>query len=97
MLSSEMRSGFEGRVRAGTGFLLSGLFQFATRSQPATVHSFIESLTLGDAAGRDPPYAYFTPSQGSANRSASGGVLGAMARPASANPGLFTVSPPHSA
>ena len=38
-------------------------------------------------------YAYFTPSQGSANRSASGGVLGAMARPASANPGLFPVSP----
>ena len=39
------------------------------------------------------PYAYFTPSQRSANRSASGGVLGAMARPASANPGLFPVSP----
>ena len=35
-------------------------------------------------------YAYFTPSKGSANRSASGGVLGAMARPASANPGLST-------
>jgi len=30
-------------------------------------------------------YAYFTPSQGSANRSASGGVLGAIARPPSAN------------
>ena len=29
-------------------------------------------------------YEYFTPSQGSANRSASGRVLGAMARPASA-------------
>ena len=35
------------------------------------------------------PYAYFTPSQGSANRSASGGVLGAMARPASANLGFI--------
>ena len=41
-------------------------------------------------------YAYFTPSQGSANRSASGGVLGAMARPASANPGLIPrLSTPH--
>ena len=37
-------------------------------------------------------YAYFTPSQGSANRSASGGVLGAMARPASANPGTYSPS-----
>ena len=32
-----------------------------------------------------PAYVYFTPSQGSANRSASGGVLGAIARPPSAN------------
>ena len=38
VLSSEMRSGFEGRVQAGIGFLLSGLFQFATCSQPASCH-----------------------------------------------------------
>ena len=34
-------------------------------------------------------YVYFTPSQGSANRLASGRVLGAMARPVSANLGFI--------
>ena len=39
-------------------------------------------------------YAHYTPSQGSANRSASEGVLGAMARPAPVSPLFITVLPP---
>jgi hypothetical protein len=49
-------------------------------------------------AARQPKilYVYFTPSQGSANRSASGRVLGAMARPASAYLGfLYPLSTSH--
>ena len=44
----------------------------------------------GELYGYGVLYVYFTPSQGSANRSASGRVLvGAMARPASANLGII--------
>ena len=39
-------------------------------------------------------YVHYTPSQGSANRSASEGVLGAMARPAPVSPLFITVLPP---
>ena len=40
------------------------------------------------------PYVHYTPSQGSANRSASEGVLGAMARPAPVSPLFIAVLPP---
>ena len=70
-----------------THFAFTMNFTHCVKTKPDSGFT-VKSRTL-------PIYAYFTPSQGSANRSASGGVLllGAMARPASANPGLFPVSP----
>ena len=55
-----------------------------TLAQADGIHT---NMDLGARAGAGcvRAYAYFTPSQGSANRSASGGVLGAIARPPSAN------------
>ena len=75
---------------AGLRTVFESLYGVAMRIRLKTIEAWwLARFITGEAMWWPEPatnYAHYTPSQGSANRSASEGVLGAMARPAPVSP-----------